>query len=68
MMKGLHRGALILPLLALLVLATATPVGEGLPGPDPDPEPDPEPERAMTVVINEVAWAGTAASATDEWI
>ena len=68
MMKGLHRGALILPLLALLVLATVTPVGEGLPGPDPDPEPDPEPERAMTVVINEVAWAGTAASATDEWI
>jgi hypothetical protein len=37
--------------------------------PEPEPTPEPEPETPLlTVVINEIAWAGTKANSADEWI
>lgn len=39
------------------------------PEPEPVPEPEPEPSQLLnTVVINELAWAGTYASADHDWI
>jgi len=34
----------------------------------PSPSPSPTPSAPVRVVINEVAWAGTQANASDEWI
>jgi len=49
--------------------------GSSSPEPEPEvePEPEPEPEPAseeplLTVLINEIAWMGTEASAQDEWL
>jgi len=37
--------------------------------PEPEPEPTPQAEEPiLTVVINEIAWMGTASSYNDEWI
>ncbi|MGA9533568.1 MAG: lamin tail domain-containing protein [Anaerolineales bacterium] len=36
--------------------------------PTPIPSPAPTPVNPLTVLINEVAWSGTIASAQDEWI
>lgn len=53
------------------VSATSTPAG-GTPASTPSATasfvPTPSPVAAGTVLINEVAWAGTRASANDEWI
>ncbi len=38
------------------------------PSPTPTVTPNPTPAPYRSVIINEVAWAGTAASANDEWI
>lgn len=40
----------------------------GTPGWENGTSPTPPPVPSLEVVINEVAWAGTAASANDEWI
>lgn len=45
------------------------PVPPAEPEPTPEPEPVPEPSPLLnSVVINELAWAGTYASAGDHWI
>jgi parallel beta-helix repeat protein len=44
------------------------PESEPDPEPEPEPEPEPPPPFSATVVINEVAWAGTRAQSTDEWL
>ncbi len=52
-----------------LATATPTPAGTSTPAPPPPtatPTPAPVPVRA--VIISEVAWAGTSASAADEWV
>lgn len=46
---------------------TATPSHTATPTPSDTPAP-PSPVPPLTVLINEVAWAGTHASANDEWI
>jgi hypothetical protein len=47
--------------------ATPTPSLAPTPTPTPTPTPIPTP-AAQRVVINELAWMGTEASATDEWL
>jgi hypothetical protein len=47
--------------------ATSTPVPTPTPVPSATPSPTPT-AVASRVVINEVAWMGTEASATDEWL
>lgn len=51
---------------------TATPLPEPTVSATPSlsltPEPSPIPEQTPHIVINEIAWAGTSASPTDEWI
>jgi hypothetical protein len=44
-------------------IGTSTDIITFLPPPSPTPTPSP-----LSVIINEVAWAGTLASANDEWI
>ncbi|OGY38893.1 MAG: hypothetical protein A2418_01705 [Candidatus Brennerbacteria bacterium RIFOXYC1_FULL_41_11] len=34
----------------------------------PSPEPSPQPQASNSVVINEIAWVGTASSTSDEWL
>jgi len=46
--------------------ATYTPSHTSTPTPPPPPGPEPLPD--LTILINEVGWAGTAASSNDEWI
>ncbi|MFN8454716.1 MAG: lamin tail domain-containing protein [Anaerolineae bacterium] len=43
-------------------------IGLPTPTPSPTPTPIPPPPVPGSVIINEVAWGGTAASSTDEWI
>ena len=45
-----------------------TPTPTPTPVPSPILTPSPAPSASSLVVINEVAWAGTAANASDEWI
>lgn len=50
---------------------TPTPIQTSIPTESPSPSPTPEPEggaSSVGVVINEIAWMGTAASTNDEWI
>jgi hypothetical protein len=49
---------------------TTTPIPEPTPTPTPtiDPELTPTPFAPQTILINEIAWAGTLASSNDEWI
>jgi lamin tail-like protein len=55
-------------------LPTPTPTPQPSPTPLPTPIPTPEatpspaPDGPILVVINEIAWAGTATSSSDEWI
>jgi hypothetical protein len=44
---------------------TATPTDTGTPAPA---TPAPTPYPALSILINEVAWAGTVANSADEWI
>ena len=47
-----------------------TPSSNQSPSPTPTPTPSPLSPETMTktIVINEIAWMGTVASANDEWI
>ena len=38
------------------------------PKPKPKPKPKPEPEGSQEIIFNEIAWMGTRASSSDEWI
>ncbi|HFC08306.1 MAG TPA: lamin tail domain-containing protein, partial [Chloroflexi bacterium] len=60
------------PTLALTATATSTPTPTPTPTPTTRPtstaSPTPTPHAVRAVLISEIAWAGTAASANDEWI
>jgi len=47
---------------------TPTPTPGETPTPTPTPTPSPSSTPEPQVVINEIAWAGTVADASDEWI
>ncbi len=53
-----------------LACATATPTPTSDPSPTVPPSPTiaPTPAAALSVLINEVAWSGTTANSSDEWI
>jgi len=53
-----------------LACATATPTPTSDPSPTVPPSPTlaPTPAAALSVLINEVAWSGTTADSSDEWI
>ncbi len=55
------------PIVVLDEVVPAEPEPEPEPTPEPEPEPEPSPLLG-TVIINELAWAGTHASPTDQWI
>jgi hypothetical protein len=47
--------------------SSSTPTPTPLPTPTPSPTPDPS-SPLLEVVINEIAWMGTATSSNDEWM
>lgn len=51
------------PMPALTPTSSSTPTP-----PTPTPTPTPTPVSQLAIVINEVAWMGTAANSADEWI
>ncbi|MEW6715954.1 MAG: lamin tail domain-containing protein [Chloroflexota bacterium] len=48
--------------------STPTPISTSTPTPTSTSSPTPETATPFSVLINEVAWSGTHASANDEWI
>lgn len=52
----------------LLSAPTPTYVPHATPTPSPPPSSSPTPNAPQTLLINEIAWSGTIASSSDEWI